>query len=610
MHFPPYHLSTTHHHDNIDQDFSSSVTASSTTSSPSEDQIPTEISSPTSDSAGDEIHVNIPGDQSIQHLSQSQGHSGIGGLQNRVKKPHHSPQLFTKTAAPLRGKRVHTGVQMSDGDQGRMWVQDVEESWDSETISDNGGSSSQDGGIKFRTSTPPPPQPQDSHLHIKTRGHGGAELSKFQEPGVEMGRLKSVPRPNAFSLGGGEGEIEGRVPTPELRKSIPGQQSRHHLDTTTPSGGGLLISPSKPEVGGDRSVVKSVELPYPPVSPKYRRDMRSKVPIHPPLPREVGNGRQKGATPVVTNEAPHQSVSDNLGPRSVPTPSSGSPYHAHCVPRPSTIPHSKPTHNLTCAPPSQPSHSHTTHKSQAHKTAPISVPVPQPKKSTVKPHQTLYSSPVRKLLFESHSKQPSTSQLRAQQQHATKKFASSSSQQYKLHTKTSGVSSAKSSHLNVKSCETCGSYLRSSAVLGGGVGGLGAGHSGQVAPPTNLSQIHSDRASALQASRQQSQLKVNEIRSKLASHSLDPQGAPTNLDGDYHQPPDSGLGSSGRGGRREGGQRSSSGLDGRRGRGREVDELSLSSLSLSSCSVASDMLQKARERRDRFWTQPSHITAS
>ena len=103
------------------------------------------------------------------------------------------------------------------------------------------------------------------------------------------------------------------------------------------------------------------------------------------------------------------------------------------VPRPSTIPHSKPTH-LTCAPPSQPSHHH---KSQAHKTAHVSVHVPQPKKSTVRPPQTSYSSPVRKLLFDSHSKQPSASQPRAQ--HATKKFVSSSSQQYKSHTKTSGV---------------------------------------------------------------------------------------------------------------------------------------------------------------------------
>lgn len=38
---------------------------------------------------------------------------------------------------------------------------------------------------------------------------------------------------------------------------------------------------------------------------------------------------------------------------------------------------------------------------------------------------------------------------------------------------------------------------------------------------------------------------------------------------------------------------------------RETDELSISSLSLSSCSVASDLLKKARERREKFWTQPN-----
>ena len=122
-------------------------------------------------------------------------------------------------------------------------------------------------------------------------------------------------------------------------------------------------------------MVKSVELPYPPVSPKYyHHDMKSKVYL--PPPREVGNGRQKEEAPVVsstTNEAAPQSVSDNLGPRSVPT-SSGSPYHTHCVPCPPTIPYSKPTHNLTHAPPSHPSHPHT-HKSQPHKTASQPLPV-------------------------------------------------------------------------------------------------------------------------------------------------------------------------------------------------------------------------------------------
>ena len=231
MHFPPYHLSTTHHHDNIDRDSSSSVTASSMTSPPSssEDQFPTEISSPpTSDGAGDEVHVHVPHNKREQHLSQNQGRLDLERLQDRVKKPHHSPQLFTKTAAPLRGKRVHVGgegVQMGDGDQGRMQVQDVEESWDSETISDDEESSSQDYySTKFRTSTPPPPQSQYGRLHVKAHGRGDAELSKFQE---QVGRLKSIPRLNAFSLGGGEGEIiEGRVPTPELRKSVPAMANR------------------------------------------------------------------------------------------------------------------------------------------------------------------------------------------------------------------------------------------------------------------------------------------------------------------------------------------------------------------------------------------------
>ena len=153
-------------------------------------------------------------------------------------------------------------------------------------------------------------------------------------------------------------------------------------------------------------MVRSVELPYPPVSPKYRCDMKSKAPIFPPPPRKVSNGRQKEDIPVVsstTNEAPPQSVSDNLGPYNVPM-SSGSPYHTHCVSHPPTIPHSKPTHNLTHPPPSHPSHPHT-HKSQAHKTTTTSIHVPQPKGATIhiKP-QTSYSDPVRKLLFESHSK--------------------------------------------------------------------------------------------------------------------------------------------------------------------------------------------------------------
>ena len=230
-------------------------------SSPSDDQTPTEMSSPTSDSM-EGIHVSgyfVDQTQS-QHLSQNQGHLGFG----KPQKTHQVVQVISKTTAPL-GKRVGgDGVQMGDGSHTQMMVEDMEESWDSEMLTDD-GSLSRDGA-EPRLSTPP----QASHL----KTHRAAELSKFQEPSVEVGRSKVIPQPNALSFGG-DGEIEGHVPTPELRKSVPGQQSRHHLDTTTPSGGGLLISPSKSEVRGGRGVVKSAELPYPPVSPKYRCDMKT-----------------------------------------------------------------------------------------------------------------------------------------------------------------------------------------------------------------------------------------------------------------------------------------------------------------------------------------------
>ena len=69
--------------------------------------------------------------------------------------------------------------------------------------------------------------------------------------------------------------------------------------------------------------------------------MKSKAPIFPPPPKEVGNGHRNEPAPIV-----NAAVSDNVSPHSVPM-SSGSPYHVHCVPRPPTIPHSKPTHNTS-----------------------------------------------------------------------------------------------------------------------------------------------------------------------------------------------------------------------------------------------------------------------
>ena len=429
-------------------------------------------------------------------------------------------------------------------------------------------------GRGFSTDQGQPTQPPKSR----------ADFDKMEEF-----RPKIIPRPNAF-IGKGE-YIEGRIPTPELQKSVSRQQSRHHLDTTTPSGGGLLISPAKPVVGGDGGVAKSIKLPFPPTSPKYRRDMKSKAPIF-PSPVADGNGRQPAKS---TEEIRPKSVPDDPSPQVVPA--SSSPYHTRCVPRPHPIPRSSHTHDLA------PSHSVHPHSlQQSHTTQqPIGV-----KSSTL-------TGPVRKLLFESHSKQEPLPKRHAHPKQSTQGPTLS---QQKLHSKAPTFSAGKSSHSNVRSCETCGSHLRSSSILGGGTAGnLGAGHypGVRMAPPTNLSQLHQKQQSALHASRQQSQMKLHEIRSKLASHSDDFHHR-TSHDVEYsdgqRQPPDSGIGSSNRGPRSDIlGPHSRGGFVSRRPA--DVDELSLSSLSLSSCSVASDVLRKAQERRDRFWTNHSpHITAS
>ena len=579
VHFPPYHLSRHQHHDTTSSETTSTVSSA-------EEHTESELSSPSSSSSGS----SVPADEDHNmNSNQEQLHS----IRNPQLRGKEKTQLFAKPPAPFTSGH---GVGVDSGHH-KMMVEDVEENWDSETLTDD--RSSQGGGHSSSTpqaNLPPPTSQETSH----------AEL-----------RSKSIPRPNVFNRG--DGEIEGRVPTPELRKSSPNQQSRHHLDITTPSGGGLLISPAKPMVvGGDKSVANSVALPYPPTSPKYRRDMKSKVPIFPSPQREVHNdGVKMAASPTVhggDEEAGQpQTASVDLGPRSVP--SSNSPYHAHCVPHPPPIPHSSHTHNLAQTRSSHPHTSH--HTSQPHTTTSAAQPV------TTKPS---LSGPVRKLLFDSHTKHPSQHRTRPLK-HTTQP---SSSSQHRLRGKQTSLTTAKSSHSNMQSCETCGAHLRSSSILGGGVGvsSLGVGHSSRMrtAPPTNLSKLHEHHkkasgsgTSALQASRQQSQLKLHEIRSKLASHSTDSRHhssghlyhtAPPSSDRQHL--PDSGLGSSNR--EQRGGLRSDilghSNRGGMGQRAQDVDELSLSSLSLSSCSVASDMLRKAQERRDRFWTQSSRITAS
>ena len=516
--------------------------------------------------------------QALLRSNREQGHSVEQMSQRQGKKQR---EFFTRPSVSPTSKVLRGGK--GNGRQ-RMKVEDIEESWDSAEISESNNKYPSQSG-RDDSSTPPLTKPSPQ-AQKRTKTH--AQVGLFGEP-AEVTKSRSIPRPNAFIASSGiDGEIEGRVPTPELQKSTVQQQSRHHLDITTPAGGGILISPSKPaiaDVGGHEGMSESIELPFPSTSPKYRRDMKSKAPIFPSPQRMVGNGRQDGESRKHEEQVEQSHlVSTNLSPRSVP--SSSSPYHAHCVPHPPHIPHSSHTHNLL------PSQHYTTHQS-SHK-GPTSNPM----------HiNTKFSGPVRKLLFESNNKRPLSVSADARQQSSTSQTR---------HKERSKLSHSCVSH----SCETCGAHLRSSHVLGGGVGALGAGRSSGLrsAPPTNLSRLHQQNVEnigssddALHASRQHSQRQLQQIRSKLAYHSTSP---PYSDSDPQSVPPDSGLGSSSRDRRDLRSDILNHGGVGGVGRPRDVDELSLSSLSLSSCSVASDVLRKARERRDRFWTQPAHITAS
>lgn len=116
-------------------------------------------------------------------------------------------------------------------------------------------------------------------------------------------------------------EVKGRIPTPVLRESL-GAPARHHLDRTTPSEQGILIPLTK------ASPPPQVPLPYPPHSPKFRRDMKSSAPVNPLSEEDLRLLTQHPPPP--KREAVHEDLSM---PKHIST--SASPYHAHCVP-PST----------------------------------------------------------------------------------------------------------------------------------------------------------------------------------------------------------------------------------------------------------------------------------
>ena len=266
-------------------------------------------------------------------------------------------------------------------------------------------------------------------------------------------------------------QFQGRIATPILQKepSVPPQ--RHHLDLTTPSDGGLLLSPLK--------------LPYPPTSPKYRKDMRSTAPIHP---------------------SPKPSRFESVGTRLV---------------LPKTDPVQSTTHHL-------------------------SKPMPTTSKTTVPPCSQLPRCPP------GNSSSPKLTTAGATR---------------KLQFGHSGPSALE------QSCETCGAWLRSSSARlpqthpSYAARQASRGKSAPTRVPSHKPAVHTSLTQPYQSL-------SGMLPKPVYNATTRPNHTYATHLAEFKRPT------------------------------RDIDECSLSSVSLSNCSVASDLLRRAQERRDHFWTQP------
>ena len=123
-------------------------------------------------------------------------------------------------------------------------------------------------------------------------------------------------------------EVKGRIPTPVLRESS-NAPVRHHLDRTTPSDQGLFIPMSKTSpspLPPQSHPHATVPLPYPPVSPKFRRDMRSATPLNPLTDEYLQTLNQQ-----YQEKVEELAEDDPAMPKHISA--SNSPYHANCIPR-------------------------------------------------------------------------------------------------------------------------------------------------------------------------------------------------------------------------------------------------------------------------------------
>ena len=363
------------------------------------------------------------------------------------------------------------------------------------------------------------------------------------------------------------GEVEGRIPTPILQQSSE-YVLRHHLDRTTPSSGAVLTSPNRP------AFVKTSSQGKPGTLRMGDRDvgkvLRSNggVWAAPVSTRPSGHGGKTAASEARKKGLHLSQVSANLKrePSLLSSAPTRSTSHPHTLPKSSLALHSHEP------PPAMP---HAPGTRRAHYTLPTSPPHPSPPHSTI---SSLLSS-----LRTSSSSNPPNQKLNYTNASVRRKFPESSTRPTNPRCCSSHTRSTSGQ------CDICGAWLRKILPHTGVQVENSSWNRQQPRSAVPLGSLgsHKYRGPVTQLSEK---LETRGVSSSSAgSGSISPQPNGVQFSNSPQGPPR---------------VRATVPPQTNPRPLKAADELSISSLSLSSCSVASDLLRKARKRREKFWTQP------
>lgn len=492
----------------------------------------------------------------------------------RSLTPPPIPPLHPATNKDMAGRARHRPTETRsypNNEEEPLFVRDVESDGELEDMAVWSGKKS-DGKLPRMISRgngqPPPPMlahPQPSvEVECTCPTRTGAKLSS----------------PPPFQ---GYDEIRGRIPTPELRKFTSSNECwRHHLDRTTPSGSHLLVSPPK------KPPAKGINIGHvlPPKSPTLCH-MKCNVPLSsesPPLPppplgdHPVVRNAKKEEVPIIqrrSNEA------TGAGGRDLPRHISGtnSPYHTRCVPC-RNIPHATTEKNDTTARPmlksaSAKSHNHTNTRAgtSASTTAAVSAKAGKPTSEFVvgRPKGGLATT---KYGFHScktcgTSLKPAVLSSSGTSQKSSNPFDRMKTTKGRDYVPPATVAARPCAHQG-RSCDQGNSVHQGVRIS-------------QLKDYRPLEQVKENLASC-----KSEQPPVKHINCRACTKP--PLKVHNRVSSTSHPDP----------------QYKAKLYQSTRENSEEP--LSVSPLSLSSCSVASDILEKARQRRDHFWTsqrQPS-----